>query len=180
SWLDFDLEVTYEIQTKSVALTPDVVVAGGLACFTPYFAIDFGASAWEISGLELGGLALVCTWNGVTVKDLTVFDPGWFVITTEDYGSKIETLDDAIDDGHDYYGQYWELLSIEAVFDGCCGGTNRMLINNYFGDPSGIFGWGMSYVEACVGLSADIELSGSMTVSTTGLDALGLGIKLHW
>ncbi|MCX6093265.1 MAG: hypothetical protein NTY63_00360, partial [Candidatus Bipolaricaulota bacterium] len=29
SWLDFDLEVTYEIQTKSVALTPDVVVAGG-------------------------------------------------------------------------------------------------------------------------------------------------------
>ena len=180
-WLKTDLLVTYEVQTKSVALTPRIIVGDGLVCFEPYFAVVFGASAWEVDGFELGGLALVCAWNGVTVKDLTVFDPGRFVITTEDYGSRIESLEDAIEDGHEYYADYWELLSIEVVFDGCCGGTNRMLINTYFEEGSGgIFGWGMSYVEASVGLSMDIELSGNMTVSTTGLDALGLGIRLHW
>ena len=179
-WLKTDLLVTYEVQTKSFALTPRIAIGDGLVCFEPYFAVDFGASVWEMDGFELGGLALVCTWNGVTVKDLRVFDPGRFVITTEEYGSVIETLEDAIEDGHDYYGQYWELLSIEIVLDGCCGGTNRMLINTYFGDLSGIFGWGMSYVEACIGVSTDIELLGSMTITAGGLGALEIGVKLHW
>jgi len=29
-------------------------------------------------------------------------------------------------------------------------------------------------------LSADIVLTGSMTVSVAGLDSLGMGIVLHW
>jgi hypothetical protein len=180
-WLKTDLVVTYEVQTKSVTLEPDFIVGDHVVCFTPYFLLDFGASAWEIDGFELGGLALVCRWNGVTIKDLTVFDPGQFVITTEDYGSAIETLAEAIDGGHEYYADYWELLSVEVVFDGCCGGVNRMLVNTYFGgDPGGIFGWGMSYIEACVGLSAAIELSGSVRVTGAGLYEVGMGIALHW
>jgi len=181
SWLSADVEITYEVQTKSIALTPRVVVGDGLLCFEPYIGIRCGASLWEIDGIELGGLALACTWNGVTIKDLTVFDPGRYVITTEEYGSVIESLEDAIENAHDYYGQYWELLSIEIVRSGCCGGVNRMLINTYFEEGSGgIFGWGMSYFEAKVGLSAAIELSGDLTVTPDGLESIGMGVRLHW
>lgn len=181
SWLKADMEITCELQTKSIALTPRVVVGDGLLCFEPYIGIDCGAALWEIDGIELGGLALICTWNGVTIKDLTVFDPGQYVITTDEYGSVLETLEDAIDDGHEYYERYWELMSVEVLTDGCCGGVNRVLINTYFGEGSGgIFGWGMSCAEASVGLSAAIELSGNMTVTPVGLDAVGMGVKLHW
>jgi hypothetical protein len=181
SWLTADIEITYELQTKSITLTPRVVVGDGLLCFEPYIGVRYGASLWEIDGIELGGLALACTWNGVTIKDLTVFDPGRYAITTEEYGSVIESLEDAIEGGHDYYGQYWELLSIEIVTGGCCGGVNRMLVNTYFEEgSSSIFGWGMSYFEAKVALSAVIELSGDLTVTANGLDAVGMGFKLHW
>jgi hypothetical protein len=181
SWLALDLGITYEVQTKSVALTPRLVVGNEILCLEPYFGIQHEISPWEIGGIYLGGLALVSSWNGVTVKGLTIFDPGRYVITTEECGSGIEPLENAIGDGHEYYAKYWELLSIEIVGNGCCGGKNRLLVNTYFEKGSGgIFGWGMTCAEASVGLSAAIELWGSMTVIDDGLDGVGVGIALHW
>jgi len=181
SWLTVDVDLTHELQTKSVALTPQVVLGSGILCFEPYFGIDQGTYPWEIDGITLGGLALVYTWNGVTVKDLTVLDTGRYVITTPEYGTAIEPLADAINRGHDYYADTWELLSIELIGDACCGGEYRMLVNTTFEEgSSGVFGGGMTYAEGSVGLSADIVLTGSMTVSVAGLDSLGMGIVLHW
>lgn len=87
----------------------------------------------------------------------------------------------AIENGDEYHTEYWELLSLEIAFDGRCGETNRMLVNTCFdGDPSGIFGWGISYIEGTVRLSVAIEMSGSLKVTTGGLDEIGMGITLHW
>jgi hypothetical protein len=38
----------------------------------------------------------------------------------------------------------------------------------------------MTCAEASVGLSAAIELWGSMTVIDDGLDGVGVGVALHW
>lgn len=179
-WLNLGLELTYELQTKSLAMTPTFVVGDELICFRPHFAVRLGTTSWAIEGFELGALEVGCSWNGITIKDLTVLDTGRFVITAEDDGSTIETLDDAIDRGHDFYVQYRELLSIEITFDGCCGSTDRILLNTYFADTSVLFDWAMSYLEMRAGVSSDIAFSLAMTVMPGKIDAVELGFTLHW
>jgi hypothetical protein len=179
AWLVVDLDLTFELLTKSLELEPKLRLAK-TTCLDVYAAVLTAPDA-TVSGIELYGLGLVWSWNGVTVKELSVLDLSHYAITTPEYGSVIEEIEEAVDAGHAYYPDYWELLSIEIVTGGCCGGVNRMLINTYFEEgSSSIFGWGMSYFEAKVALSAVIELSGDLTVTANGLDAVGMGFKLHW
>ena len=127
------------------------------------------------------GLGFSYSWNGVTVKELTVLNTGRYAITTPEYDSVIEEIVEALDDGHEYYTQYWELFSIEVVSDGCCGGTNRLLANTYFNkNETALFGWGMTYLEAETAINATISLSTQLEVSTDGVDSLGVGVEVRW
>ncbi len=179
--IEADLTLAYDITAKRVAGTPTVALGGGLLCVEPYFEAHFGAQEWQVVGLGLGGVAVACGWSGVAARSLTVLDPGRFAITTEEFGSSIESIDDAIENGDEYYAEYWELLSIESAWAGCCGGVNRVLANTYFGrEAAGAFGWAMSSVEACVGLSWAIDLSVELALTADGLDCLGAGLTLRW
>jgi len=44
----------------------------------------------------------------------------------------------------------------------------------------GILGWGMSYVEGSVGLTAAIELSGNLAVTPEGLECVGVSMQVRW
>ena len=187
SWLSLDLALSFELQTKSIVLTPTLVL-GECACIDTYMEVltdapdntIYGAFT-SLTGFSLYGLGFTYSWQGVTVKELTVFDTGRYVITTPDYGSVIESLAAAVDNGHEYFPEYWELFSIEVTQDGCCGGITELLVNTYFErDSGGIFGWGMTHVEATFAVNPTLSLGGEIEVDTTGLTQLGLRIEISW
>jgi len=181
SWLTFDLGVTFETQTKTITLKPTLIVGEAL-CLTPVFDIVPALATFSLDGIVLGGFDLTYIWNGVTLRDVTAFGPcGHYVITTPEYGSILEPLADAIENEHEYYDEYWELLSLEIDGDSCCGGRFRFLINSYFEQGSGeIFGWGMTYFESSFGIGSNTTVMMALTVDADGLEGFSLGFGFTW
>jgi hypothetical protein len=179
SWLSIDSALTFELQTKSLVFTPTLVV-GKSVCVDVY--VDVRADAFpSIDGIGLYGLGIVGSWDGVTVKELAVLDTGRYAITTPEHGSAIESIADAVEAGHDFYSDYWELLSIDVRRDGCCGGIDRFVVNSYFDrDAGGLLGWGMTSVEGEVAISSTLLLTGTLEVDTSGVDHVGLGFEVGW
>jgi len=187
SWLTFDVELTFQLQTKSIVLTPTLVL-GNAACIDVYAAIltdaqdntIYGGFA-SLTGISLYGLGFTYSWDGVTVRDLTVLDTSCYAITTPEYGSAIEEITEALKDGHEFYPDYWELISIEVVGDGCCGGSSTFLANTYFNkNETALFGWGMTHIEVTIPINSMIFLSGQVEVDTSGLDHIGFGFEVGW
>ena len=192
SWLTLDLDLTFQTTVKTIELTPTLVLADAL-CIDVYAEVLTNAPVGTnttntlfdaynaITGIAIYGLGFSTSWNGITVKELTVFNTGRYAITTPEVGSVIEEIVEAIENGHDYYADYWELLSIEVIRDGCCGGTNRFLANTYFNkDETALFGWGMTYIEGNIAISSTISLSTHIEASSDGADSFGLGAEVSW
>jgi len=187
SWLAFDVKLTFQLQTKSIVLTPTLVLAD-VACLNVYAEVLTGAqdntiysSFTSITGISLYGLGFTYSWGGVTVKDLTVLDTGRYAITTPEYGTNIEEITEALKHRHEFYPDYWELISIEVVGDGCCGGSSIFLANTYFNkNETALFGWGMTHIEVTIPINSVIFLSGQVEVDTLGFDHFGFGAKISW
>jgi len=110
-----------------------------------------------------------------------VLDTGRYAITTPEYGSKIEEITEALEDGHEYYPDYWELFSIAVTGDGCCGGSYNFHANTYFNkNTTALFGWGMTHIEATIPINSVIFLTGQVEADTSGFDHFGFGFKVGW
>lgn len=187
SWLSLDLELTFNIQTKSIVVTPSLLL-GDCACIDTYLDIRTGAdddtlygAFTSLTGISLYGIGVSYTWQGVTFKALTVLDTGRYAITTPAYGSVIEKIADAVDEGHDFYPDYWELYSIKVVQDGCCGGLTSFLANTYFDeDSTGIFDWALTHVEVEFAVNPTLFLTGLVELDTAGLNRFGFGVEVGW
>jgi hypothetical protein len=178
SWLTWDLAVTFDLQTKSLVAAPTLVFAENL-CTTTY--IDVLEAGTTVLGFNLYGFELNYAWDGVTLKELILFDQARYAITPPEYGSKIVAIVEAIGEGYDVYPSYHELLAIEVVVDGCCGGEIRFFLNTYFDKASpAIFDWAMTYAEVTFPIGANLFLGGTVQATYTGLDSLGFGIELTW
>ena len=201
-WLAFNLELKFTLQTKSLVLTPTLNL-GATTCIDLYTAIVIDpASPVSVNGINIYGLGLTYSWNGVSIKSLSVFNTGCYAITTPEYGSLIEDIAEALEDGHDFYPDYWELFSIKVVGDGCCGGEYTFHANTYFQCDStpasgrdveglppvaqmpiesvSLFDWGMTHIEASIPFSSSLRLSGTVEISTDGLDHFGFGFEVEW
>lgn len=194
NWLTFDVELKFQTQTKSLVLTPQLNL-GDAACIKVYAAVltdapvgpdttntIFGDYSF-LTGISLYGLGFTYSWNGVTIKELTVLDTGHYAITTPEYGSVIEEITEALEHGHEFYPEYWELLSIEVTGDGCCGGSYTFLANTYFDkNATNLFGWGMTHVEGRFPISSKLFLTTEVKVDddTPGLDHFGVGFEVGW
>lgn len=101
-----------------------------------------------------------------------------------EYGSVLEEIVDALEAGHEFYSEYWELLSIEVTGDGCCGGSYRFLANTYFDrTANNLFGWGMTHVEGRFPISSKLFLTTEVKVDDDtpyGLDHFGFGFEVGW
>ena len=192
SWLTLDLDLTFQTTVKTIGLTPALVLGEAL-CIDVYAEVLTDAPVGtnttntiydaynSITGIGIYGLGFSYSWDGITIKELTVFDTGRYAITTPEYGSVLEEIVEAIEDGHEYYDLYWELFSIEVENDGCCGGTNRFLANTYFNkNETALFGWGMTHLEAEMAINSTISFSTKLEVSTAGADYLGFGVEVSW
>jgi len=189
SCLTFDVELKFQTQTKAIILTPQIKLYD-VAYIDVYAAVLTDApdntiydGFTSLTGISLYGLGFTSSWDGVTVKDVTVLDTGHYAITIPEYGSVIEEIVEALEDGHEYYPDYWELFSIAVVGDGCCGGSYRFLANTYFDrTANNLFGWGMTHVEGRFPISPMIFLTVEIEVDddTPGLDHFGFGFEVGW
>ena len=180
-WLSFDVDLTFQLQTKTLVLTPTINL-GERTCIDLYAELlTDPAVMTSITGIGIYGLGFESSFGNVTVKDLSVFDTGRYAITTQEYGSVIEDKADALKYGHDFYPDYWEMFSIEVTGDGCCGGSYTFLANTYFQANSGsLFDWGMTHIEATLPLNAGIYFKTEVEVSTGGVDHLRVGMSINW
>ena len=179
-WLSFDAEVTFEIDEKSLSLEPRLSL-GEVACVVLYTDLEWDAVTLSIDGIGFYGIALVCELGPVTVRDVAVFDLNRYAITTEAYGSVVERLVDAIEAGHSYYPDYWELLSIAYHGEGCCGQEFTFLANVYFDEgSSGLFDWAMTHVEAEIPLARSFSFTLAMEAIPAGIDSLIFGFHVDW
>lgn len=180
-WLSLDAELRFELQTKSLVVVPHLSL-GQVACVDLYadLAVSSGGSP-AIEGIALYGIGLTCSWNGVTLRDLSVFDLARYAITTPEYGSVIELIADAIEEEHEYYPHYWEMLSIDVELAGCCGGSNHIALYVYFDQAAGsLFDWAMTSVEATVALGASLQVSGGLSIEAGGSSRLSFGLRYAW
>jgi hypothetical protein len=177
--LRLDLEVEFQVQTKSLAFTPRVE-REEVGCLELYFQVETGPSPGGVAGISLYGLGWECELGPVRGRGLTVLDTGRYVITTEAYGSEIESLTDVAENGHEFYPNYWELLSLSVEGSGCCG-DYLLLVNIYFQRGTGkLFGWGMTRLELSLPLSPALETSGVLSLSPDGVERLSFCFTLAW
>lgn len=179
-WLSLDVDLTFQLQTKSLVLAPRLSL-GEVACVELYSEIDWDAANRSIDGIGFYAIDLSCEIGPVTVRDVAVLDLNRYAITTEPYGSAIERLIDAIEAGHDVYPDYWEMLSIAYRGEGCCGGDLTFLLNVYFDDASAsLFDWAMTHVEAAVPLAEGFTFTLGMETIPAGVDSLTFGFHVDW
>lgn len=180
SWLILDTDLTFALDEKTMTLTPGLVL-GDIACFDIYAELKAGAEGTLVDGITIYGIELLCELGPVTVREVAIFDLTKHVITAETFGSKVALLADAIADGYDFYPNYWQLLSIEYIGDGCCGSPLSVLVNTYFSEASTyLFDVAMVHAEASIPLSESFTFSLAAEFELQANWALAFGFYVMW
>jgi hypothetical protein len=160
SWLLFDVAWTFDdgAQGKTLDLVPHLNFSDDL-CFTLYAQL-LGTNTL-IQGVEFYGVEVAYEWNGIRVSNLTAFDPS---------------------DPHELVADpYWEMICIRSVADGCTGGETTFATCTFFEAGSDqLFDWGMTTIDATIGVGPYIELTGGLVVSSSGIDQLCIGFGIIW
>ena len=92
-----DLDFIYQLQTKSFVFTPSLLTDFG--CVSIYTnLIQSGPST--ITGLEVYGIAFELTVGNGSLRSVSNLDTDLYVITTSDFGMVVESLDEALEEGH--------------------------------------------------------------------------------
>ncbi|UCF09574.1 MAG: hypothetical protein JSW65_05795 [Candidatus Bipolaricaulota bacterium] len=159
-WLTFDLAVTFDDgpQGKTLTLTPELNMGQDL-CLTLYGELLTVGNV--IDGLSFHGAELRFEWETVAITSLSAFD---------------------VADPHDLVlDPYWEMLCIGTLEEICCDGDLGFEVCTYFDATSdALFDWGMTSIEATVGIGPSVTVSGSTIFDLSGVVELCLGAGLRW
>ncbi|MGC9530194.1 MAG: hypothetical protein ACP5G2_06285 [Candidatus Bipolaricaulaceae bacterium] len=182
-WID----VLFTTTSKTVNMVFDVDV-GEAACITPFFALQDPEDQGNnyLGGVALKAILAECSWDGATLKAGHLFDEdGWYPYLNY-HGSRI-------------YGFTWdgelattEVCAIEQDYDeffglqiegpGCCGGTYGFSAFAWFdtGDSSGLFDWAETRASLRAPIGSNADFSFSLSVTTAGVNWIGLGSTVRW
>jgi len=176
--LDLTLNYAFTVQTASHSFTPSLRTEFG--CLTIYTDLILdGAST--ITGIEIYGIALEVELGGARFSSISNLDTTKYVITTPRFGSIIEPLATAIEEGHLYYPQeYWEVVSLEIdVPPAGCGFS--FSVDTFFSTSTGLlFDWAQSTMGVKLALGTSVTTSSSITIDTTGFTKWALAVRVVW
>ncbi len=179
-FIRLDTELRFELEEKTFALTPTLAL-GEIACVDLYGAADWDATSMMASGFKLSGIELICELGPVVIRDVALFDLSDYVLTTEQFGSRVMEIDGALEAGYDFYPDYWALLSIAVTGDACCGDSFSFLANAYFDEASSsLFDWAMLHVEASVPLASQVDIALGMEADPSGPQYIAFGVSVSW
>jgi len=179
-WLTLDAELVYELQTKTLTLTPGLDL-GDVLCLDLYADLSYGATIRDIDMISITGLEIVCQLGPVTLRDVALFGPSRG-ITTEAFGSLVLPVADILASGMEYYPDYWQLLSVVyGDIDDCCGGAFTVIANAYFDDTaSSLFEVAMFHIEATMPYSENLWFTFGLEATPTGVDWMKFGFGVNW
>ena len=179
-WLALDAELKFELQEKSLEITPKLVL-GDIACFELYANLDNEVDVLSIDAIRFDGISLECQIGPVTVRDVSLFSPCDLALTTERYGSQVLPIADILAQGMDYYPDYFEMFSIAYAGPACCEGEYNFLANVYFSeDSTSLFDWAMTHIETMLPYGESLAFKFGMEATQTGLEYLGFGFEIAW
>jgi hypothetical protein len=179
-WLALDTELTFELETKDFSLSPTLLL-GDVACVQLFADLAWNPAAGLLNAITISGLELACKLGAITVRDVAVLDLHRYVITTEAQGNAVETLVDALDQNHDYYPDYWQMLSIAYDTTSCCDGVLSFLANVFFDEASSsLFDWAMTHVQAAIPLDRSLSFSIEVEALSSDFSRFGFGFAVSW
>jgi len=162
-WLTFDACVKFEMQTKSLTVTP-AFDFGTMVCIDLYFdifekgATTYPSATWQLQEIALIGIGISCDLPG---------------------GVSFAAISDLIDGGTLVKEPYWEQYSIDVDADACCGGVFEFGLDAYFKDGAGTL-FELSLIEADVKVNVtdkfaftmdlDVDLDAGFTKWCVGFD----------
>lgn len=175
--LTMTLDLIYEVQTKSFVFTPSMETDFG--CLSLYSHIV--SSGGVISGLELYGIGFSATVGTATLRSITNLDTTTYVITTPEFGSVVESLEDAVALGHVHYPQdYWEALALVVEIPPIGAGFS-FSVETFFSTSDGLlFDWAESTMGITLALGSSVSTSTSITVDATGFTGWSLAFRVSW
>ena len=163
SWVSFDLEFFFTTQTdtqKTLTITP-VINLEAATCLTIWAELE-QTGGLTIGGLSIYGIGIDASWNGVSFYSVSSLDPS----RNEDV-----TGDSA----------YWEMFTISAEGDACCGGVSDFSVSTYFLSGSTyLFDWGATSAMLEFGVASNFRLRASVDITVNGLIGFGLGWTLDF
>ena len=180
-WLTLDVELVYELQTKTLTLTPGLDL-GDVLCFNLFADLSYGATIRDLDMISITGLEIVCQLGPVTLRDVALFGPTRG-ITTEAFGSLVLPVADILANGMDYYPDYWQMLSVVyGDVDECCGGDVTVIANAYFDDTaSSLFEVAMFHIEATIPYGEALWFTfGLEAKPASGVDWMKFGFGVSW
>ena len=161
-FLTFDFDLTFSTQTEGKVLTIIPTINLDSDCIIIYAELVTGSSDWIITGLDIYGVGLRYSWNGLSFASYSSFDPGKNASLTGK-------------------SEYWEVFTITNNTDSCCGGGLEFSVSTYFScDSTALFDWGETDVDVSVGIGSNFTLSTGLLVDTTGLKEWTLGFAVTW
>jgi len=173
-----DVDITFHIQTKSIALDWQLVYTG--VCFTPYLSVVYDSALDTITGIKFNALTLSYTWNGVTFKAGDIF--GDHVWGGYHYGFSAtgDLTSTCI-----YDTLYDEFFGVEVDGDSCCGGAFSAGVYNFFRVDApvavgGIFDWQETLVNLEFGIASNLTIRLSLGVDTADINSLCVGFTFTW
>ena len=175
--LSITLDIIYSLQTKSYVFTPSLESDYG--CVSIY--TNLLGSGGLITGVEIYGIAFEITLPGATLISISNLNTADYVITTPAFGFVVESLADAIDEGHLYYPQeYWEIVSlvVDVPPIGC---GFSFSVDTFFSTSTGLlFDWAQSEMGVTLALGASVSMSSSITIDTTGFTEWTIGFEVSF
>ena len=173
--LNITLDFVYSLQTKSYVFTPTLETDYG--CLRVY--TNLLGSGGTITGVEVYGIAFECTLAGATLISVSNLNTTDYVITTPEFGFIVESLTEAIAEGHLYYPQdYWEIVSlvVDVPPIGC---GFSFSVDTFFSTSTGLlFDWAQSTMGVTLALGTSVSMSSTITVDTTGFTEWTLGFEV--
>jgi hypothetical protein len=161
-FLTFDFDLTFSTQTEGKVLTMIPTIYLDSDCIIIYAELVTGSSDWIITGLDIYGVGLRYSWNGLSFASYSSFDPGKNASLTGK-------------------SEYWEVFTVTNNTDSCCGGGFEFSVSTYFScDSTALFDWGETDVDVSVGIGSNFTLSTGIFVDTTGFKEWTIGFAVTW
>jgi hypothetical protein len=175
--LNITLDFIYSIQTKSYTFTPSL--ESDFGCLSIY--TNLLGSGGTITGVEIFGIAFECTFAGATLISISNLNTAEYVITTPEFGFLVESLADAVAEGHLYYPQdYWEIVSlvVDVPPIGC---GFSFAVDTFFSTSTGLlFDWAQSTMGVTLALGTSVSMSTGITVDATGFTEWTLAFEVSF
>lgn len=175
--LSITLDFVYTLQTKSYVFTP--TLESDYGCLSIYTSLL--GSGGTITGVDIYGIAFKCTFAGATLTSVSNLNTADYVITTPEFGFLVESLADAVTEGHLHYPQdYWEIVSlvVDVPPIGC---GFSFSVDTFFSTSTGLlFDWAQSTMGVTLALGTSVSMSTSITVDVTGFTEWTLAFEVSF